>query len=735
MTNVNLDAHAQWCGWKATGMNYEHAQCAMVIFSIYPDSPSAVWCWRGRAVKKLLCQSFVVVVLAILSQTASAADSSSPYTKVPATVQQKNQDLGWSGFYVGAEAGISSGYSPWTATQPGGAPNLAGSLQMFRPIDPWTEFGSHFGGLTTGYNFRLSPRWIVGIEADASFPSLLQASQTFSSSVIGAANYQDKVDAFGTLRGRFGYDVNHWMYYVTGGFAWAYNSFTRTQYGAGPTFGAAPGTVETAFGWRLGWTAGAGFEAPIGGGWTGKVEYLYSQYGNTAAGFPLGAQTFNSSLSTHQVRAGLNYQLGNAALDLTKPMPPALDLGDWAVHGQTTYVNQYAPPFHAPYRGANSLDPNAGRETWDVTLYIGRRLWDGAELWINPEIDQGFGLSNTLGLAGFSSGEAYKVGNSYPYLRIPRAFIRQTIDLGGDTQKLEADINQFAGTQTADRIVITAGKFSVVDVFDTTRYAHDPRSDFLNWTVVNAGTFDYAANSWGFSYGAAAEWYHGDWALRGGVFDLSVVPNSDELDPTFHQYQLVYELEHRHQLFGQPGKVAVNGFLSRGRMGTFADAIALAEQTGTIPTTTDVRAYRSRTGVNLNFEQQIRPDVGIFGRFGWANGNIEPYEFTDVDRTASLGLSIDGHLWGRDDDTFGLAGVANGISAIHQAYLNDGGLGILVGDGQLPHPGPEKILETYYRFPLGGWQLTADYQFIANPAYNRDRGPVSVITGRLRTQF
>ena len=158
MTNVNLDAHAQWCGWKATGMNYEHAQCAMVIFSTYPDSPSAVWCWRGRAVKKLLYQSFVVVVLAILGQTASAADSSSPYMKVPATVQQKNQDLGWNGFYVGAQAGISSGYSPWTATQPGGAPNLAGSLQMFRPIDPWTEFGSHFGGLTAGYNFRLSPQ-------------------------------------------------------------------------------------------------------------------------------------------------------------------------------------------------------------------------------------------------------------------------------------------------------------------------------------------------------------------------------------------------------------------------------------------------------------------------------------------------------------------------------------------------------------------------------------------------
>ena len=157
---------------------------------------------------------------------------------------------------------------------------------------------------------------------------------------------------------------------------------------------------------------------------------------------------------------------------------------------------------------------------------------------------------------------------------------------------------------------------------------------------------------------------------------------------------------------GSPARWPLDGFLSRGRMGTFADAIALAEQTGTIPTTTDVRTYRSRTGVNLNFEQQIRPDVGIFGRFGWANGNIEPYEFTDVDRTASLGLSIDGHLWGRDDDTFGLAGVVNGISAIHQAYLNDGGLGILVGDGQLPHPGHGK--DPRNLLPVSSRRLAAD---------------------------
>jgi high affinity Mn2+ porin len=355
-------------------------------------------------------------------------------------------------------------------------------------------------------------------------------------------------------------------------------------------------------------------------------------------------------------------------------------------------------------------------------------------LWINPEIDQGFGLSNTLGVAGFTSGEAYKVGFTNPYVRLPRAFIRQTFDLGGATEKLEPDINQVGRTQTADRVVVTVGRFSVADVFDTIKYAHDPRNDFMNWSLVDAGTFDYAADAWGYTYGAAVEWYQGNWTLRTGLFDLSIVPNSTELD-RFEQFQFVYELEHRHELWGQPGKVAVDGFLSRGRMGSFEDAIALAQQTGETPNTADVRRYTSRPGVNLNLEQQIMPNVGVFGRLGWADGRVEPFEFTDIDRTASGGLSLGGKLWGRPDDTFGLGAVVNGISSQHIAYLNAGGLGILVGDGQLPHPGLEQIVETYYRFPVGAWQITGDYQFIQNPGYNRDRGPVSVVSLRLRTQF
>jgi high affinity Mn2+ porin len=684
-------------------------------------------------VNKLLCQTVAIIALAFC-EDARAADS---LTASSGTRDAKAAPLrsNWTGFYVGAHAGASSGGSAWAAMQPGG-PDLSGSSNFFAPYDVFNGHGSHFAGFSGGYNYEQPSRFVVGVEADVSFPGFLDTSQSFSSALIGAANFEDIVNMFGSVRGRIGYDADHWLYYVSGGFAWTYDQVTRTQFSAGPVFGAPAGTVETSFAGRAGWTVGAGVEAPVAPGWTAKIEYLYSQFGTSAVTFPLAGQKFESDLSMQQVRFGLNYRLGDPLqLDWAKPMPPPLETENWAIHGQTTFVSQFAPAFHAPYRGANSLDSNAGRETWDVTAYIGRRLWEGAEFWIDPEIDQGFGLSNTLGVAGFASGEAYKIGSTYPYFRIPRAFVRQTFDLGGDSAKIESGINQMGGSQAANRVVLTVGKFSVSDIFDTISYAHDPRNDFMNWSLVDAGTFDYAADAWGYTYGAAAEWYQGDWTLRAGLFDLSIVPNSIELDPHFEQFQTVYELEHRHQLWGQPGMMSIVGFLSRGRMGRFDDAIALAEQTGGVPDTAAVRRYASRSGVNVNLGQQVADGIGIFARAGVADGNVEPYEFTDIDRTAWVGASVSGKRWGRPDDTFGIAGVVNGISSAHQAYLNAGGLGILVGDGQLPHPGLEQILETYYSFPVGDWRVTADYQLIVNPAYNRDRGPVSVIGARLRTQF
>jgi high affinity Mn2+ porin len=422
--------------------------------------------------------------------------------------------------------------------------------------------------------------------------------------------------------------------------------------------------------------------------------------------------------------------LALAAPSLARADDTASD-APWAVHGQVTVVDQGTFAFSSPYRGAQSLDPGTrARETVDATLFAGWRPWRGAEIWVNPEIDQGFGLNGTFGAAGFPSAEAYKVGKSDPYLKLPRLFLRQTIDLGGEGQKVEADANQFAGRQTANRLVITIGKFSVGDVFDTNKYAHDPRGDFLNWTVVDTGTFDYAADAWAYAAGTTVEWYQGRWTTRLGAFNLSTEPNSQHLDWSFGQFQLDGEIEERHDLAGHPGKIAVTAFMTRGRMGQYDHAIALGEATGQPPSTALVRDYRSRTGVSLNLEQELTAGLGLFARAA------EPYEFTDVDRTGAVGLSLNGKAWGRADDTVGLAGVVNEISKAHIAYLAAGGVGILVGDGRLPHAGPEHIVETYYDAALNSWlALTLDGQLIVNPGYNKDRGPVPVLAVRLHAHF
>lgn len=408
----------------------------------------------------------------------------------------------------------------------------------------------------------------------------------------------------------------------------------------------------------------------------------------------------------------------------------------FSLHWQATFVEQATAGFHAPYSGPNSLSPRIGRETADTTLYLGARLWSGAELWINPEIDQGFGLNNTVGLAGFPSGEAYKVGKSKPYLRLPRLFVRQTLNLERPSEPVDAAANQFEDRRSSNRVVFTVGKMSVTDVFDTNQYAHDPRGDFLNWTAVDTGTFDYAADAWGYTLGAAAEWYQGSWTLRAGLFDLSDVPNSEHLEPGFHEFEAVAEVENRHDIAGDPGRLLLTVFENRGRMGLLDDAVAVAQGNNVSADIAAVRRYRSRFGVSLGFEQQLFFDLGLFVRAGRAAGNVEAYEFTDIDRTVAVGLSLKGAHWTRPHDTLGLVAISNGVSGARERYLNAGGLGILVGDGQLPNPGPERIIETYYDVAILEWaHVTLDYQWVQHPAYNEERGPVSIAAVRLHVQL
>lgn len=435
----------------------------------------------------------------------------------------------------------------------------------------------------------------------------------------------------------------------------------------------------------------------------------------------------------HGQAAGSSTPAAMTGGDIAQPAAPET----WTIHAQATFVVQAHPSFHSASRGANSLDPGAhAAETADITLYAGARLWRGTEIWINPEIDQGFGLSNTIGVAGFLSGEAYKIGAKTPYLRLHRFFIRQTIDLGGEPQRLDADLNQLAGARSANRVVVTVGKFSVGDVFDQNVYAHDPRNDFFNWAVIEAGSFDYAADAWGYTAGGAVELYQGRFVARAGAFLTSNVPNSELIDTRFRQYQLVGEIEHAHMLFGQPGKLRLTGFVTRADQAKFQQALDLARIAGGLPDLVPLRRFASRPGVSLNLEQAITFQLGLFARAGYADGSQESFDFTDIDRTVLGGVSFKGKGWGRSGDTIGLAGVVNGASRVRQAFLAAGGLGILIGDGALRHASDEHIIEVYYDIGLAkGAHVALDYQWVENPGYNRDRGPVSALALRVHSQF
>jgi high affinity Mn2+ porin len=412
---------------------------------------------------------------------------------------------------------------------------------------------------------------------------------------------------------------------------------------------------------------------------------------------------------------------------------------NWNLHGQFTVVSQFHPAFNSPYQGLNSLDPGfAEKETTDLTAFAGIRLWSGAGAYLNPEIDQGFGLSDTLGMAGFPSGAAYKVGARNPYFRLPRAFVRQVIGLDGQGPPalLDDGPNQLAGTAPADNLTITVGKFSVVDIFDTNRYANNPRADFLNWSIVNSGAYDYAADAWAFTYGAAVEWTQSWWTLRSGFFALSKVPNSKDIDGTFDQFELVEEVEERHELFGRPGKFKALAFVNRGRMGKYEDALALGRETDSVPSTALVRNYDSRPGVAMNIEQELRTDLGAFARLSVNEGAQEAFDFTEINKSLAAGLSLRGQRWNRPDDTVGLATVVNGLSSAARDYFAAGGLGILIGDGRLPDYGYERIMETYYSSKIvEHLTISADFQYVLDPAYNRNRGPVSIFALRLHAEF
>lgn len=411
----------------------------------------------------------------------------------------------------------------------------------------------------------------------------------------------------------------------------------------------------------------------------------------------------------------------------------------WNVSTQYTNVTQANGRFKSTrplIEGKKTFLSTPQREsTNDVTLFIGVRLAPESEFYINPEIDQGFGLSNAVGIAGFPSGTAYKLGEANPYFKMQRAFVRHTVNLGGEWQALETDANQLAGKRTSDNLIFTLGKFSVVDIFDANRYAHDPRGDFLNWAVLDSGGFDYAADAWGFTLGAALEWTQGPWTWRNGFFNLSKEPGSTEFGTDFKQYEIVSELEHRHVLGERAGSVKFLGYYNRGDMASYADAVKWGLKNSSAPDVGAVRKRSSQSGAALVIEQELTPSLALFARASANSGKKETFDFTEITRSWVLGLSQNGGAWERAQDTLGLALVRNELSQEGQSYFANGGVGVLIGEGYLPYA-PEGILETYYQWQVNKWlALALNYQRVTHPGYNAQRGPVNIGGLRVHVEF
>jgi len=410
----------------------------------------------------------------------------------------------------------------------------------------------------------------------------------------------------------------------------------------------------------------------------------------------------------------------------------------WSAGFQSTYILQRKAGFSAPYTGPNSLTtaPETGY-TLTATAFLGARPWPGAEIFFNPETIQSQSISHLSGLGGPSNGENQKGGGPTPSLYRARAFLRQTIPLGGESSTAESGTNQFGGPTASHRLVITAGNFSWGDVFDGNAFAHDPRTQFVNWALMSYGAFDYAADVRGYTWGLTLEYYYDDWAFRVGRFAEPIESNGLPLDShILEHYGDTVEVEHGHVILSQPGKVRVAGFRNYSKQGNFRDALQYAAMNGGVPDVGNVRRDQAKLGFGVSLEQTVVRDVGVFARYSYADGQTETYSFAEIERSLAAGVSVKGGRWRREGDTLGVAWVANGLSDAHRAYLAGGGLGFLIGDGRLEHYRAEQILEAYYSFnAFRGFWVSVDGQHITNPAYNGDRGPVNIVGLRFHVEY
>ena len=420
----------------------------------------------------------------------------------------------------------------------------------------------------------------------------------------------------------------------------------------------------------------------------------------------------------------------------------------WNIHGQVTETPQGDAGFRALYSGPNSLNSKGEvQETFTSDLYVGARLWHGAEIHVDGLLWKGFGLSNDKGIEAFPNGDAFKLGFTTPHFMFARLFIRETIGFGGKRESVPDGFLTLAGEQDISRLTFTLGRLSPTDMFDNNAYAQDAHSQFLNWAMMTNLSWDFPADSVGYTTGLVVELHQPQWALRYGFFQVPNTKNGFTADdqilmfprdggdgPFFRSWGMAMEFERWYSSV-HTGTIRALSFVNEANTLGYREATALLQVNGPTADLSPARAFRRKYGFGLNWEQKVTDNVGLFSRLGWNNGQVEGWMYNDSTWTASLGTSVKGTAWHRTNDTFGLAYVVSGAARSAQEFLEAGGTDILDGDGALTY-GRERVMEAYYSLAI--WKsvrITPDYEFVDNPAFNRDRGPGSVFAIRLHAQF
>lgn len=434
----------------------------------------------------------------------------------------------------------------------------------------------------------------------------------------------------------------------------------------------------------------------------------------------------------------------------------------WNTYGQVTYISSWHAPFSAAYTNANGSNNSLSTDwersyTLSATLFFGVRLWPGGQAYFVPEFIAEVPFSQLRGIGGaIQNFELQKTGSPTGQLYRSRAYLQQTIGFGGENVTKTSDPMQLATTVGSRRLVLTAGNFTVLDFFDKNSVTWDPRQTFLNMAFMTHASWDFAADQRGYTYGAVAELYWNDWAARFARTLPPQEPNAQPVDFRFWEfYSDQLELEHDHKILGQDGAIRLLGYRNSVFSGRFADAIAAFEASpaenaaacaganlynfgsGNVraPDLCWVRKQNVKLGVGINLEQHFTDDIGVFFRAMYSDGQSEVDAFNTADRSVSLGAVGKGSAWRRPFDVTGVGFAMSWISDIHAQYLAMGGVDNFIGDGAL-RQAPEGVVDVFYSVNLlkAIW-LTADYEFLWNPAYNADRGPVNIFGGRIHAEF